>query len=131
VLPFLTNCDPGDETAHVEPEPDFRVIDCNGVEVKVGTRVVYGDCGETFCARHMSGDKECPQVGTVESISEPDADYDDDLERGVVYPPRLIVRFPDGEWEEASSHNIDRFTWSGYPDGPAVSTWLADDIEVA
>lgn len=93
------------------------VQDENGALIEVGTEVVFGmDPG---------------QRGVVTAISEPDADYDDELGRGVMYPPKVTVRFPDGTEDMSSSHDITPIGWHVYPDGPDELVFEATDVEVA
>lgn len=44
--------------------------------------------------------RDTNDVGTVTEISDSDADYDDDLERGVTYPPKVFVTFDNGSKDE-------------------------------
>lgn len=71
-----------------------KVTDWNGVEIKVGTHVRFGD-------NHL---------GKVTKITDADADYDDELERAVEYPPRITVQFDDGEGDEIVTTYRDHWT---------------------
>ncbi len=122
MLPYLTNCDPGDETTVTEsPAKDWRVIDHKGDEIVVGSRVMFGDPAE--------GEQDS-YTGIVTDITEPDADYDDELQRGVQYPPKVTLRYGDGDEEVVTSYDVTRITWGDYPDGPIMQTFQADDLEV-
>jgi hypothetical protein len=93
---------------------DYRVLDALGNVVSVGSRVLYAD----------------ESLGTVLAISDPDADYDDELGRGVFYPPKVTVRLDDGEQDAVSTYRSTQITWADYPDGPAIEDFTCDDIEV-
>lgn len=92
-------------------EATFIVRDDAGEPIEVGARVVYGFNAPGHRAR-------------VVAISEPDADYDDALGRGVLYPPKITLRFPDGEETEVSTY----LAWSRvYADQDQFET---DDVYV-
>lgn len=59
------------------------VIDSEGAQIQVGdlVRVEY----------------DAIRTGTITEITEPDADYDDDAGRAVMYPPTVTVQFGDAE----------------------------------
>jgi hypothetical protein len=40
------------------------------------------------------------------------------------------VRFRNGDLEKVTTTNTTRIAWADYPDGPAVSTYAADDLEL-
>lgn len=90
------------------------VRDCDGTALGVGDRVIFG---------------VDEPVGIIEQITESDADYDDELGRGVMITPRVTVRFPDGQHEIAQTHCTNRFTWADYPDGPDTYEFMADDLK--
>lgn len=90
----------------------FKVIDPYEKEVVLGSRVMYGVVAEE-------------NVGEVTAISEPDADYDDELQRGVEVTPRVTVTFADGSTDLADTYNTSRFD---YPGGETI--YMADDLEV-
>jgi hypothetical protein len=92
----------------------WEVRDYEGTLVTVGATVLYND----------------ESRAVVESISEPDGDYDDELQRAVEYPPRVTVRFPDGNFDKVRSYNDTTITWADYPDGPVLSTYRVDDLKV-
>lgn len=92
-----------------------RIVDCKGTTVVVGTRVLWGD--------------ETP--ATVVGITEMDADYDDELGRGVMIPPKVTVRFQDGTEDGTSTYDVTPHSWAlSYPDGPDEWLFQCDDIEV-
>ncbi len=98
------------------------VKDWRGSPLSVGAHVLYGaqDPGDGTGANH----------GVITAISDPDGDYDDELGRGVLIPPRVTVRFDDGSTDTADTHyDGPPITWSMYPDGPP-SIWTADDLEL-
>lgn len=99
-----------------------KVVDGNGAEVVVGVRVIYG--------APMTAAEAAKQTGTVVEVTDWDVDYDDDLGRGRLYPPKVKVRFDDGDEETASTYDDTRITWSCYPDGPDEYLFVADDVEV-
>lgn len=95
---------------------DWEVRDCAGTIVNVGDKVLYD---------------ENDRAAVVTAISEPDGDYDDELQRGVEYPPRVTVRFADdGSTWDVRSYNDTPITWADYPDGPMLSTYQVDDLKV-
>src|SRR5262245_53962406 len=92
----------------------IKIVDCNEAEVKLGDEVKFGV-------------EDGPAV--IVEISDPDGDYDDELERSVEIPPVVTVRFSDGLTEQAGTNNITRVTWGDYPDGPAEMIYQCEDIE--
>lgn len=102
-------------TQDVENPPTERVIE-------VGTRVLFG--------APTTPEERVAYTGVVTDITDPDADYDDELGRAVEYCPRVTVKFDDGSTEIATSYNVTRMTWAHYPDGPDAVTYQADDLEV-
>jgi len=98
---------------------EVRIVDHKGDEIKVGTKVAYGV------------NENDSYIATVTKISDPDGDYDDELERSVEIPPFVTIEFDDGDKDIVTTTNITRVSWADYPDGPAVSTYEAsDEIEV-
>jgi hypothetical protein len=96
------------------------IVDWKQKPLQVGTRVIFGGPSTTEeIARH---------TGVVTKITEPDADYDDNAGCGVLYSPKVTVRFDGGDIDEASTYDITRATGPDYPD---EYTWQADDLEVA
>lgn len=94
-----------------------RIVDCNGDEVVVGATVLWGDDPGDVCV--------------VVKITEADADYDDDLGRGVLYPPKVTVRFPDGTVDGTTCYDVTQHSLANsYPDGPDVWVYQCDDIQV-
>jgi len=89
----------------------FTVQDANENEIRVGSRV------RVF-------DSEVP--GTVTAISEPDADYDDELGRGVEYPPRVTVAFDEGGEDKFTTYTRVR-GWGDYMNDDIPYT--SDDLE--
>ena len=90
--------------------PLFEVTDRNGRRVRVGDRVTDG--------------------GTVVEVTEPDADYDDNLGRAVQYGPCVVVRFdPFGEYPDGVD---DRFLASYVYQGDWCDrpSYVCDDVEV-
>jgi len=86
------------------------VVDFKGTAIVVGSHVKWG---------------EEPIPAVVYEITDMDADYDDELQRGVMYPPKVKVRFEDGMTEEITTY------YSGIPspdDGDLHFT--CDDLEV-
>lgn len=100
---------------------DQKVTDWDGNELEVGTRAIYGS---------PPPGAEAEYAVTVVSISDYDVDYSDELERAECYPPRVKVRFDDGEIDTVVTHESTKITWNDYPDGPAVVVFAADDLEV-
>lgn len=79
---------------------DFTLTDYDERPITIGTRVAAWS--------NLIDDGICPNVlGTVTDLGEWDADYCDELQRGVEYPPRITVQWDDGttdkfvtsEWE--------------------------------
>lgn len=113
---------------------DFRVLDIDDRVITVGCKVDYDD----------------GRVGIVTHISEPDADYDDNLQRGVMYAPVVVVGFtveeclrlytldfyqvekymPHAQYERIESFDVTKLTWADYPDGPQVYNFQVDDLKV-
>src|SRR5215831_12723559 len=93
---------------------DIKIVDCNEVEIKLGDEVKFGV-------------DDAPAV--IVEISDPDSDYDDELGRGVEYPPQITVKWADGLTEQTGTSNITKVTWSDYPDGPALMIYQCDDLE--
>lgn len=94
----------------------FQVVDYKGQEIKVDTKVKYGDI-ET-------------QIGIVTEITEPDVDYDDEKQRAVQIFPEVTVTFANGDTDKATSYNITHYTWADYPDGARCEKFMCDDLEV-
>lgn len=92
----------------------IRVQDCNGREVKVGTRAVYGapDPGEVAA-----------QTVEVIAISEPDVLYnpETDADDGG-YAVDITIRFPDGDTDKLQAKILS----SSYSPG----AWESDADEV-
>jgi hypothetical protein len=91
----------------------MEIVDWKENEIRIGSRCLFGD---TVCI--------------VESISDPDGDYDDNLGRAVMIMPRVYVKFLDGTEDRADTHRITEITWADYPDGPELERFQADDLEV-
>lgn len=98
-----------------------KVTDWKGREIKVGMTVIYG----------------CPPPGQesdfrveVMEITDFDADYNDELGRPEMYPPRVRVHFNDGTEDTVSTYNNTPYGWNDYPDGPSQLIFAADDLEV-
>lgn len=95
------------------------MTDSEGVEIKIGDRVVYGDVGPG----------EEPQEAVITEITDIDGDYDDELGRGVMIPPYVKLRFPDdGTEESVRTYSTTAMTWADYPDGPREMTFASDDL---
>ena len=65
--------------------------------------------------------------GKIESISDPDADYDDDLQRGVTYPPKITVLFTDGIRENYNT-SIANYSRGPFEDWDEIE-WETDEVE--
>lgn len=89
---------------------DMTFIDGNGVEFKVGTRVIVGD------------PQDAESYGRVRQISDPDGDVDDEG-RPVYYPPRVTVQF-EGFEDVFICHSTASGPWD--EDAP----FACDDLEV-
>lgn len=102
----LDRSTPTDENVSMDDEPikvhtTFRVLDCNGDEIKVGSRI-------------DSGDPDIPHGGEVMSISEPEQDVDDEgRTKGI--PPHIEVHW-DIEPPEYTETFLTYFTGSHYDD---------------
>jgi hypothetical protein len=96
------------------------VTDEQGRAVTPGTRVRYYD--------HELDHG----VGTVTGITDWDADYDDNLERPVTYPPRVVVRWDGDTAEESFTTSAWETAWVGV--GPDVweepTTGVVEELEV-
>lgn len=93
------------------------VKDWRGNQIEVGTPVMYG-APDTEEERRSN-------KATVTAISEPDADYDDELGRGVYYGSKITIRFDaSGDEETISSRVLE--VWGS---GDTVCE-AHDDIEV-
>lgn len=97
----------------------FEILDFNGHEIQVGSVCVYGcpEPHERNTARYLV---------TVEEITDPDGDYDDELGRGVAINPYVKVRFHDGDEDQIGTS----FNWnkSGMYGDPLV--YDCDDLEL-
>ena len=93
-----------------------EVFDHKGAAVVVGSMVVFGS--------PENEDEKIKQTGQVCSISDPDCDYDDETQRPQTYPPQIVVRFKDGDTEQASCYVLK---WEYGMEEP---TWTCDDIDV-
>ena len=86
---------------------DFEVFDGNDVLLAVGVAT---------------------EDGAVVEITEPDYDYDDELQRAVEFPPVVITRDAAGEVARWHTFNDTPITWADYPDGPAKLRFRCDDV---
>jgi hypothetical protein len=93
----------------------WEVRDYEGTLITVGTKVTFD---------------EDEASGVVTVISEPDGDYNDEVQRAVEIPPNLVVRLADGSLEDVRSYNDTAITWADCPDGPVLSTYRVDDLKV-
>jgi hypothetical protein len=96
----------------------FEVQDCNGSKLSVGDRVLYDD-----------------YTATITKITEPDADYDDELGRAVENCPSVYITYdavvPEAADKEiCNTYNDTKVTWADYPNGPAHSIYLCEDLEL-
>jgi hypothetical protein len=90
---------------------DQTVVDFKGTEVVVGSKVKWG--ADDILA-------------TVYEITDMDADYDDELQRGVMYPPKIKLRFDDDGTEE-----VGGTFYSGIPSPDDQDLhFTCDDLEV-
>lgn len=101
---------------------DQKVVDGNGTEISVGTRVMFGD--------PLPTDDRKDYLATVTEIGEHDVDYDDDLGRARLFPPMVKWRFDNGDEDGTSTYDVTPISWADYPDGPDVRVFSADDLEV-
>lgn len=101
---------------------DFVVRDFNGGLIEVGTQVLAGD--------PKTDDDILIYTGKVTKITDPDVDYDDELQRAVMYPPKITVFFGDGTDDEFTTHDNTSTRWADYPDGPRTYIFICDDLEV-
>lgn len=99
---------------------DQGIVDANGLVVKVGDTVLFGD--------PKTSDEIAAQTGVVFEITDYDVDYNDDLMRAEQYPPKVKIRLPNGDVEMTSTHDATPISWAEYPDGPDVWIFQADDI---
>src|SRR5262245_30812948 len=99
----------------------FEVQDCNGSKLKVGDKVLYGD--------PYPEDRD-NQTGKIIEITDPDGDYDDELERAVEIRPYVIVEFGNLDREKCHTYNDTPVGWNDYPDGPSHYIYQAEDLEL-
>jgi hypothetical protein len=94
----------------------FKVLDSRkeGVEITVGSRVLYAD-----------NDPATP--ATVIAISEPDGDYDDELQRGVEYPPKITLLFENDTEYDVVTYNATEIRG---PYWPEEMIYCTDDLKV-
>lgn len=92
----------------------FSVVDCDGRMVSVGDTIrVLGEA----------------RVARVVEITEPDSDYDDELQRGVMYPPKIVAAYDGaGAAVELRTHDVTPVSWADYPDGPDALTFESDEV---
>ena len=93
-------------------DTDQIIIDGRSKLITVGTRVHVGFPGEDNA------------VATVYEITDMDADYDDDAQRPVMYPPKVKYRFDDGAEDEAATAYVPVMT------NPAQMYFACEDVEV-
>lgn len=107
-------------------EDDYHVEDWQGARIKVGTVCVYGS------PPVEDDDYDVEEfLVKVTSITDPDADYDDELGRGVRINPKVRVEFlRDGVVDTMSTIATSEVNWSHYPDGPVHEVFVCDDLEV-
>jgi hypothetical protein len=103
----------------------FEVQDCNGRKLKVGDKVLYGDPNPNDVLSHTA---------TITKITEPDGDYDDNLERAVEICPYVHIIFDADTYEAADkeicyTYNNTPVSWNDYPDGPSHYIYEAEDLE--
>lgn len=104
----------------------FIVKDFRGNEIKVGSKVLY----RLYGTLHSTADYQ-NYIAEVTGISDPDADYDDELGCAVEIPPHITIRFNSDTEGMISTENVTKITWADYPDGPEHSIYEAEeDIEV-
>lgn len=101
---------------------DQKVTDWSGKPLELGTRVIFGS---------PDPDKKDESTGTIIEITDYDVDYCDATERAECSPPRVKVRFDDGEEDVATTYDATPVSWNDYPNGPAELIFQADDLEVA
>lgn len=87
------------------------VIDYNDKIVRVGDNVIFWGVN----------------TGIVEKITEPDGDYNDELEQAELYPPKIYIRFKDGSEQIVKTY--DKTYYNG-PDYECERTFQAEDIAV-
>jgi hypothetical protein len=103
---------------------DFRVVDANGVELRVGQWI---------------GPADCP--GEIIAINEPEGDYSYELERFVAVGGGVILRYRDGVeerfgiwstargwWDDASQYRAEDLELLG--DGSEPAEDAVDDVDV-
>jgi hypothetical protein len=88
---------------------DFRVVDANGVELRVGQWI---------------GPADCP--GEIIAINEPEGDYSYELERFVAVGGGVILRYRDGV--DASQYRAEDLELLG--DGSEPAEDAVDDVDV-
>lgn len=97
----------------------MKIVDSNNDEIKLDIRVRTG-------LVHTD-------IGSVSAISNPDVDYDDEVQAPVLYPPKITVTFVDGSDEVfTSSQKPPPSPWHEYPDGFdwQHGTYVCEDLEV-
>ena len=95
------------------------ILDGNGKELRVGSKVKIPGLPE----------KDIPdEFGTITKITDPDADYDDDLERGVYYPPKVTVVFDSDDIEDTFGCVTPRYSW--YPEDITEIEHICEDVEL-
>jgi hypothetical protein len=90
-------------------EFDQIVMDGNSQRISVGTVIETLD-------DHVRA--------TVYEITDVDSDYDDELERPVMYPPKVKFQYNNGEKHEASTSYVPVMT------NPGVMFFACEDVKV-
>ncbi len=99
---------------------DQEIQDGDGKPISIGTKVLFEDrAGIDLVAR-------------VRKISDYDVDYDDNLGRPELYPPKVTIQFDDdGSELEVSTHDVTPISIQDYPGGPEVRIFEALELVVA
>ena len=98
------------------------ILDGNGKELKVGDRV------------KLEGNPKAgipDDFGVITKITEPDADYDDNVGHGVYYPPKVYVEFDDtgeGKWEDNFHCSYDLGAW--WEDSEFAAEHVCEELEL-
>src|SRR4051794_30540599 len=93
---------------------DQVVTDCLNRPIEVGSKI------------WLVGDDPTTATGEVTKITDHDADYDDNLQRGVLYCPKITVKYINGQTEEWNTYDINRSEWRDW----GTPEFMSDDLEV-
>jgi len=72
-------------------EDNQIIVDCDGKEIKVGSKVEYFE--------NNPDNPDANEYGTVIEITDWDGDVDDDTGRSITIPPDVKVQYEDGTIE--------------------------------